>query len=126
MLELELATVTENVHSVFQSVFNEATAEGSGKPDSGFENLWRNAVAEQAEPEQIAQLGFQEPVQIKSLLEGIPRSRFYQAFSREGRERLDTLMPKILQQCLASEYPDTALTRSIFLIQSIDRAARPE
>ena len=120
-LELELATVTENVHSVFQSVFNEATAEGSGKPDSGFEDLWRSAVAEQAEPEQIAQLGFEEPVQIKSLLEGIPRSRFYQAFSREGRERLDTLMPKILQQCLASEYPDTALTRSIFLIQSIGR-----
>ncbi|MEO1865353.1 MAG: hypothetical protein ABGX98_06325, partial [Pseudomonadota bacterium] len=83
-LELELITVTENVHSVFQSVFNEATAEGSGNPDSGFEDLWRSAIAEQAEPEQIAQLGFQEPVQIKSLLEGIPRSRFYQAFSREG------------------------------------------
>ena len=120
-LELELVTVTENVHSVFQSVFNEATAGGSEKPDSGFEDLWRSAVTEQAEPEQIAQLGFQEPLQIKSLLEGIPRSRFYQAFSREGRERLDTLMPKILQQCLASEYPDTALTRSIFLIQSIGR-----
>ncbi|MBT6066152.1 MAG: bifunctional [glutamate--ammonia ligase]-adenylyl-L-tyrosine phosphorylase/[glutamate--ammonia-ligase] adenylyltransferase [Proteobacteria bacterium] len=120
-LELELVTVTENVHSVFQSVFNEATDGGSEKPDSGFEDLWRSAVTEQAEPEQIAQLGFQEPLQIKSLLEGIPRSRFYQAFSREGRERLDTLMPKILQQCLASEYPDTALTRSIFLIQSIGR-----
>ena len=55
------------------------------------------------------------------MLAGIRHSRFYQAFSREGRERLDALMPVVLKSCTQTDRPDTAISRVLFVIESIGR-----
>ncbi len=115
-----LSEVTRSVHQQFGAVFRYEENPQQNTPGA-FEALWRSAIAEDGDPQRFKDAGFREPEKIIGLLAGIPRSRFYQAFSREGRERLDRLMPAVLSRCAESEDPDTALTRVTFVIQSIGR-----
>ncbi len=115
-----LSEVTRSVHQQFGAVFRYEENPQENIPGA-FEALWRSAIAEDGDPQRFKDAGFREPEKIIGLLAGIPRSRFYQAFSREGRERLDRLMPAVLSRCAESEDPDAALTRVTFVIQSIGR-----
>ncbi len=116
-----LSEVTRSVHQQFGAVFRYEENPQGKHPGRAFEALWRSAIAEDGDPRRFKDAGFREPEKIIGLLAGIPCSRFYQAFSREGRERLDRLMPAVLSRCAESEDPDAALTRVTFVIQSIGR-----
>jgi glutamate-ammonia-ligase adenylyltransferase len=115
-----LTIVTDAVHRQFESVFRYEESEPQQTPDI-FQTLWRSAMANECDTESCRGTAFGDPEKIVDLLASIPRSRFYQSFSREGRERLDRLMPVVLARCADSEDPDTALARVTFVIQSIGR-----
>lgn len=120
-LAVHINTINDEVHRLFQTVFRQEPRFNANSPAEQFEEFWRGAVAGQIDLALLRAAGFQEPEAASELLVGIPRSRFYQAFSREGRERLDLLMPAVIQNCLGSDAPNTAIARMVFVIQSIGR-----
>ena len=116
-----LASVNDDVHKLFRSVFHHDRGSRPDDQDSLFADLWDETLAPEDQLTQFRALGFQDPQQVQTLLAGIRHSRFYQAFSREGRERLDALMPLALKRCAQTESPDTAISRVLFVIESIGR-----
>ena len=114
-------SVNDAVHRLFLAVFHQDRGPTASENDSLFADLWENTLAEEDQLTHLRALGFGDAQQVQTLLAGIRHSRFYQAFSREGRERLDTLMPLILKTCAKTDDPDTAISRVLFVIESIGR-----
>jgi len=120
-LDAGLASVNDDVHRLFLAVFHRERGPEAQENDPLFADIWQDTLAPQDQVEQLQALGFGDAQQVLTMLAGIRHSRFYQAFSREGRERLDTLMPMVLKTCTKTDNPDTAISRVLFVIESIGR-----
>jgi len=116
-----LASVNDDVHKLFRSVFHHEHGSSADDQESLFADLWDETLTPEDQLTQFRALGFKDAQQVQTLLAGIRHSRFYQAFSREGRERLDALMPLVLKRCAQTQSPDTAISRVLFVIESIGR-----
>ena len=116
-----LASVNDDVHKLFRSVFHHEHGSSTDDQESLFADLWDETLTPEDQLTQFRALGFKDAQQVQTLLAGIRHSRFYQAFSREGRERLDALMPLVLKRCAQTQSPDTAISRVLFVIESIGR-----
>jgi glutamate-ammonia-ligase adenylyltransferase len=117
-----LRMVTDAVHAGFREVLRQsAEVEEAGGPESELTDLWHGTLATDDANTTLAALGFTEPEHIARVLVGMHNSRFYQAFSREGRERLDRLMPLALRTCSRESRPDIALTRLVSVVEAIGR-----
>ena len=119
--EAAITSVNDDVHRLFRSVFHHEREPNASDHESLFADLWDETLAPEDQLTQLKTLGFKDPQQVQTLLAGIRHSRFYQAFSREGRERLDALMPVVLKSCTQTDRPDTAISRVLFVIESIGR-----
>ncbi len=119
--EAAITSVNDDVHRLFRSVFHHEREPNASDHESLFADLWDETLAPEDQLTQLKTLGFKDPQQVRTLLAGIRHSRFYQAFSREGRERLDALMPLVLKSCTQTDRPDTAISRVLFVIESIGR-----
>ena len=119
--EAAITSVNDDVHRLFRSVFHHEREPNASDHESLFADLWDETLAPEDQLTQLKTLGFKDPQQVQTLLAGIRHSRFYQAFSREGRERLDALMPLVLKSCTRTDRPDTAISRVLFVIESIGR-----
>ena len=119
--EAAITSVNDDVHRLFRSVFHHEREPNASDHESLFADLWDETLAPEDQLTQLKTLGFKDPQQVQTLLAGIRHSRFYQAFSREGRERLDALMPLVLKSCTQTDRPDTAISRVLFVIESIGR-----
>ena len=117
----KLTTVNNSVHELFRAVFRQDGPGEDEDSDSMAGDLWHATVDTKTGIAQLATLGFTETERVHRLLANTRRSRFYQSFSREGRERLDKLMPAVLRVCGQADNPDTAITRLLFVIESIGR-----
>ena len=115
-----VASVNDTVHRLFLGVFQQERGPTTRENDP-LADIWEDTLAPEDQLTQLKALGFGDAQQVQTLLAGIRHSRFYQAFSREGRERLDTLMPVILKTCAKTDDPDTAISRVLFVIESIGR-----
>ena len=115
-----VASVNDTVHRLFLGVFQQERGPTTRENDP-LADIWEDTLAPEDQLTQLKALGFGDAQQVQALLAGIRHSRFYQAFSREGRERLDTLMPVILKTCAKTDDPDTAISRVLFVIESIGR-----
>ena len=119
--EAAITSVNDDVHRLFRSVFHHEREPNTDDHESVFADLWDETLAPEDQLTQLKTLGFEDAQQVQTLLAGIRHSRFYQAFSREGRERLDALMPLVLKSCTQTDRPDTAISRVLFVIESIGR-----
>ena len=119
--EAAITSVNDDVHRLFRSVFHHEREPNTEDHESLFADLWDETLAPEDQLTQLKTLGFKDAQQVQTLLAGIRHSRFYQAFSREGRERLDALMPLVLKSCTQTDRPDTAISRVLFVIESIGR-----
>ncbi len=116
-----VTSVNDTVHRMFLAVFHQEREPITSENDPLFADIWEDTLGPEDQLTQLRALGFGDTQQVQTLLAGIRHSRFYQAFSREGRERLDTLMPLILKTCAKTSDPDTAISRVLFVIESIGR-----
>jgi glutamate-ammonia-ligase adenylyltransferase len=117
----QLDGVLNLVHQSFEELF---TPEPGTSDDDDFLNwldIWHDSIEIANAKTTLRQQGFSQPDRVLELLEGLRNSRFYHAFSRVGRDRLDRLMPAALAQCSNSNDPMTALTRLISVIEAIGR-----
>ncbi len=109
----------KHVHQHFNELL--ATDEDDENPDNKLGAVWQG-VPDREQIEQILlETGFLQSGQANQFIEYLRNDTETRALSREGRERLDKLMPLVLEKISRSPQPDLSLKRIIDLIKTIER-----
>ncbi|WP_111414963.1 bifunctional [glutamate--ammonia ligase]-adenylyl-L-tyrosine phosphorylase/[glutamate--ammonia-ligase] adenylyltransferase [Billgrantia lactosivorans] len=95
--------------------------QGGGIPLDDWRALWCGELDDQEVQAMLAEAGFAEPEVAQRRLASLRQSRQVQAMQRIGYDRLEALMPLLLDAVAASDTPDTALERVLPLIESVLR-----
>jgi len=113
-----------NVQAQFEQIFG-APQIGSTDERSGdaarIAALWRGGLEEDEAESLLARIGFTEPGSAGTLLRQVRESHVYRVSSEIARERLDTLMPMLLEAAGRADPPDVVLKRLVPLIEGIAR-----
>ncbi|NDL71104.1 bifunctional [glutamate--ammonia ligase]-adenylyl-L-tyrosine phosphorylase/[glutamate--ammonia-ligase] adenylyltransferase [Vreelandella alkaliphila] len=126
-LMAQLDEVRERVRQHFDAVIAdpEDDTDAESRDDnlgvSQWRLLWRGELEQEEAVALLADAGFLEPEKVLKRLHGLYHSRQVQSMQRIGFERLDALMPLLLNAIAESELPDTALSRVQPLIESVLR-----
>ncbi|MGS2744789.1 bifunctional [glutamate--ammonia ligase]-adenylyl-L-tyrosine phosphorylase/[glutamate--ammonia-ligase] adenylyltransferase [Halomonas sp. LS-001] len=83
--------------------------------------LWRGELDEEVAEANLSQAGFAQPAEAFKRLQRLYHSRQVQSMQRIGFERLDALMPLLLDALAQSDSPDTALPRVQPLLEAVLR-----
>jgi [glutamine synthetase] adenylyltransferase / [glutamine synthetase]-adenylyl-L-tyrosine phosphorylase len=83
--------------------------------------VWHQNLDVDTQRQLLLQAGFQVPEPIPELLEQLRGSHAYRDLSSKGRERLDALMPMLLEAVGRSDSADTTLPRVLNLLEAIIR-----
>ncbi|MDZ7851932.1 MAG: bifunctional [glutamate--ammonia ligase]-adenylyl-L-tyrosine phosphorylase/[glutamate--ammonia-ligase] adenylyltransferase [Halomonas sp.] len=126
-----LDEVRERVRQHFDAVIAEPEEEVEEDDDAdqasgavGLEEwraLWRGELEEDEARELVEEAGLAEPDDALRRLRALRQSRQVQAMQRIGFERLEALMPLLLDAVVASETPDIALERVLPLVEAVLR-----
>jgi glutamate-ammonia-ligase adenylyltransferase len=122
----KLDEVRERVRCHFDAVIAdpEDDVEETSDSEAGLEQwrlVWRGELEQQEAENTLAEAGFVEPAKALKRLSGLYHSRAVQSMQRIGYERLDALMPLLLDALAQSNTPDTALPRVQPLIEAVLR-----
>ncbi|MDR5897431.1 bifunctional [glutamate--ammonia ligase]-adenylyl-L-tyrosine phosphorylase/[glutamate--ammonia-ligase] adenylyltransferase [Halomonas vilamensis] len=122
----KLDEVRERVRRHFDAVIAdpEDDVEETSDSDASLEQwrlVWRGELEQDEAESYLADAGFVEPDKALKRLSGLYHSRAVQSMQRIGFERLDALMPLLLDALAQSETPDTALPRVQPLIEAVLR-----
>ena len=118
----ELAGHRANVHRHFQMLLQADEAE-TGEPAAGKQlaAVWHSAVGADAAERLLAAAGYQQPGRILDLLSYLRSDAKTRSLSAVGRQRLDRLMPVLLEEIGRCRRPDATVERIVDLIKSIER-----
>lgn len=105
------------VQNQFSQVFAEQDV--VGERDS-MDQLWQSELDE-SELLSEFELSDERRAEVLSLLKGLKSSRTLQMLSKDGRDRLDVVMPLLLHEALKPEYDEVALGRALAVIEAIAR-----
>ncbi|MGY4878482.1 bifunctional [glutamate--ammonia ligase]-adenylyl-L-tyrosine phosphorylase/[glutamate--ammonia-ligase] adenylyltransferase [Vreelandella aquamarina] len=83
--------------------------------------LWRGELEQEVAEASLSQAGFAQPAEALKRLQRLYHSRQVQSMQRIGFERLDALMPLLLDALAQSDSPDTALPRVQPLLEAVLR-----
>ena len=112
----------ENVHRHFRMLLETGEADGSDRTvEKQLSAVWQGAMETDASVQLLTATGYLEPEQITGLLSHLRKDAETKALSASGRERLDKLMPVLLQEIGGGEQPDQTFKRIVDLIKSIER-----
>lgn len=122
----KLDEVRERVRRHFDAVIAdpEDDVEDASDSEASLEQwrlVWRGELDQEEAENYLAEAGFVEPAKALKRLSGLYHSRAVQSMQRIGYERLDALMPLLLDALAQSETPDTALPRVQPLIEAVLR-----
>jgi len=113
LLEERRAAVTRQ----FESVFAEQTDESTSIP------LWQGSLEPEAAAAELAARGFAAPDDAMRRLEAFRASGRYQQLPESSKERLDRLVPRIIDEAVKTADPGTTLPRCLDFIESVSRRA---
>lgn len=112
--------IRRRVHEKFLETFVSGET-GNGQHVEFFSDLWSQALDEDQAVTKLSASGFEEPELVIKELRAQRTGHNYQSFSKSGRERLDKLMPLLLQEVAATKSPDRTLLRVLNVVQTIGR-----
>jgi glutamate-ammonia-ligase adenylyltransferase len=118
----DLSSHMQQVHHHFETLLE--TKETQQDEEAGvepYQDIWSESTPLPRKEELLSEFGFNAIDQVIGLLDHLKADTAAHAMSREGRERLDRLMPLILRQVRESEDTAHTLTRIVDLIRSIQR-----
>ncbi|MDR5903378.1 bifunctional [glutamate--ammonia ligase]-adenylyl-L-tyrosine phosphorylase/[glutamate--ammonia-ligase] adenylyltransferase [Halomonas icarae] len=92
-----------------------------GIPLEQWRALWRGELDEEERTVLLEEAGFNDPAAAARRLGALYHSRQVQGMQRIGYERLEALLPLLLDAVAVSDAPDTALERVLPLIESVLR-----
>ncbi|WP_136254132.1 bifunctional [glutamate--ammonia ligase]-adenylyl-L-tyrosine phosphorylase/[glutamate--ammonia-ligase] adenylyltransferase [Onishia niordana] len=100
---------------------DESAEDDSSKAFAELRALWRGELSEEEAKSLLKTAGFEEPDRGYKRIAALRQSRAVQGMQRIGFERLDALMPLLIEAVLESQAPDTVLERVLPLIESVLR-----
>ncbi len=121
--EETLSCHMRNVSSHFASLL-ETDEESPGDADADadfFAALWSKSLTPEKSREGLIRAGFIDADEVLSRLRGFREGPTTGSLSREGRIRLDRLMPRVMRAAADSAVPSEALVRLIELLSGIQR-----
>ncbi|MCX5881378.1 MAG: bifunctional [glutamate--ammonia ligase]-adenylyl-L-tyrosine phosphorylase/[glutamate--ammonia-ligase] adenylyltransferase, partial [Deltaproteobacteria bacterium] len=121
----ELSKQMERVHKHFNTLLENPQASASAVCDPSVESVlsdvWLAPADREQDQKSLQKLGFLHPDTVLDLLNSLRADSATRSLSREGRQRLDRLIPHILKEILPLEHPDLALNRVIDILKAIER-----
>lgn len=121
-LEPEIARHRRLVQEQFELVFAAPQAEGGGDMGArGAEAVWRGVVEREEALVWLEAAGFTDPEAALALLERFRASSAVRRMGSRGRERLDTLMPLLLEALRGGEGAVVTLERILRLLEAVAR-----
>jgi glutamate-ammonia-ligase adenylyltransferase len=115
---LELARHVEAVTQQFTLVFGGADESSIG---AGLAGLWQEDCDEERTLPLLAEHGFEEPARAWNRLRALREGFSYRTMSLRGRERLDALMPCVLEAVTTAPQPTATLERILSLLETVAR-----
>ncbi len=116
---LHLANYRKIVHSHFNILLQ--TDEQDKEAVYELEGVWHGLEDGEQGQKVLSAAGFDKPDEVLNLLKHLRESSNTRALSREGRDRLDKLIPKVLKKVALLKTPSLTLNRIIELIKTIQR-----
>ncbi|MEW8274334.1 MAG: bifunctional [glutamate--ammonia ligase]-adenylyl-L-tyrosine phosphorylase/[glutamate--ammonia-ligase] adenylyltransferase [Candidatus Thiodiazotropha taylori] len=110
----------KRVQGHFDMVFAAPQAEAD-QENQPFAAVWNDMLDEEQAESVLHQYGFGKPDQALHLLNHLRNSHACRQLSSKGRERLDQLMPLLLQAVGQSESADVTLPRVLNLLEAVAR-----
>ncbi|WP_020559113.1 bifunctional [glutamate--ammonia ligase]-adenylyl-L-tyrosine phosphorylase/[glutamate--ammonia-ligase] adenylyltransferase [Thiofilum flexile] len=114
----------EIVHALFRRVFAMDESKNPPMDDKGANNtleLWSGRLSTTKSAKLLSDLGYKDIDIIQQVLSDLHEGRLYQTLTELARTRLDRLMPHLIVIAAQQTDPDSALCRSITIIQAIAR-----
>ena len=121
-LDQHIQTVQSHFEALLEPERNSSTARSEHEDMKSLKHLWKRI---DCDPDDEAEMvlstaGFHEPQVVIGLLRHLCSLPATQSLSREGRKRLDRLMPLVLKAAGAVEHPEETLNRTLDLIGTIE------
>lgn len=108
------------VQSAFDDVF--APQRDGAEPAAGpFDQLWTGGMEQEPAEALLAEHDFEDAVAALARLNQCREAVERKGLSTKGRERLNQLMPALLEEVAASEAPQTALPRVLSVVETVMR-----
>jgi glutamate-ammonia-ligase adenylyltransferase len=121
----DLSGYMDRVHAHFNTLLENAHSRQTDAPDGTAESLlsavWLAPADRDQDREALQKIGFHDPDQVLGILKTLQTDSATRALSREGRMRLDRLIPFLLREMLSLEHPETALGRIVDILKAIER-----
>ncbi len=121
----ELSRQMDRVHTHFNTLLEtpqpnpSATSEPS--VESVLSGIWLVPADRDQDQKTLQKLGFLHPDMVLDLLDSLRKDSATRALSREGRQRLDRLIPFLLKETLPLDQQDLALNRTLDILKAIER-----
>jgi [glutamine synthetase] adenylyltransferase / [glutamine synthetase]-adenylyl-L-tyrosine phosphorylase len=112
----------KNVHDHFTQILSTADQEqpvSDGK--KVLSGIWENLFEPKDEEAILLSAGFQKPSDILKQIIGLKDDTATRSLSRDGRRKLDQLIPRVLEITGKSEQPDLSFFRIVELIKAIEQ-----
>ncbi|HEY7871137.1 MAG TPA: bifunctional [glutamate--ammonia ligase]-adenylyl-L-tyrosine phosphorylase/[glutamate--ammonia-ligase] adenylyltransferase [Rudaea sp.] len=120
VLEGELGRIRAEVASEFADRLGTEKSVPAASADAAVA-YWQSLVRGEAQPAQLSTLGFGDADNLHAALHALATGAGARALSSRGRERLDRLLPHLLQSAAASIAPDACLHRLAQLLHAVLR-----
>ncbi len=118
----ELNRHRQAVHRHFQMLLESGdTAEGRKETEDPLDAFWQDIAGAQSIDETLLQMGYQQPREVRQLLEYLKEAPETKSLSPRGRKRLDKLIPRFIKEIGAHKNSLETLHRVIDLIKTIER-----
>ncbi len=113
---------TDAVHRHFRGLLEgAAAADTDDRQRQTLAGLWKSLTLDESARQALAKAGFEAPEAVRPLLEHLNNDPTTRALSPEGRQRLDQLLPLLLQAAGRTDQPLPVLNRIVDLLLSIER-----
>jgi len=118
-LDTDLRRVKDQVHDSFQQILSEKSPTAGDL--STLEDLWAERIDGDSATALLAAAGYRDPAPTLELIHQLRRGKSYYAHSTLGRQRLDRLMPALVQLAGDTADPHQTLVRLVHFVESVGR-----
>ncbi len=121
----ELSRQMDQVHRYFNTLLENPQPNAAAASDPSVESVlsavWLAPADREQDQKTLRNLGFSHSDTVLDMLDSLRTDSATRALSREGRQRLDRLIPFLLKEILPLDHPDLALNRIMDIIKAIER-----
>jgi glutamate-ammonia-ligase adenylyltransferase len=109
------------IHAIFHELFMATARPEENSESMRLSHLWQNELADEAACELLEENNYQQAGDLYSRLQTSRNSSLYRNLSTTARERMDRLLPVLLEEVGQSRNPDETIIRCLDLLSAIAR-----